>query len=282
MHTEHTYFDAVVLGIVQGLTEFFPVSSDGHLIVVSHWLGISGPKLFFDVMLHSGTLLAVLLVFGGDVLRMFSAAGRGVLALLRGQGSSSEIVAGDPELRLGLLVILATIPTGIIGLLLKDFIDQISTLLITGVFLALSGVLLWFTRGRGESGREAEAITARDALLIGLVQGAAVLPGLSRSGSTISSGIGLGLSRAAAGRFSFLLSIPAVLGAVVLHLGESLQDPPEQWGPILVGSLVSFLVGFMALRALLWVVRGGKLYAFAYYVFPVGVAISIWGALHGS
>jgi undecaprenyl-diphosphatase len=280
MHTEHTYFDAVILGIVQGLTEFFPVSSDGHLIVVSHWLGISGPKLFFDVMLHSGTLLAVLLVFGKDVLQMFSGAWRALRAL--GNRPVQDIIKDDPELRLGLLVILATIPTGIIGLLLKKWIDPLSTLFITGLFLCLSGALLWFTRCTGDAGRESNEITTRDALMIGLMQGAAVLPGLSRSGSTITGGLWLGLSRAAAGRFSFLLSIPAVLGAIILELKDSLKDPPDQWGPIIVGSVVSFLVGLLALRALLWVVRGGRLYSFAYYVFPMGVIISVWGAIHGN
>jgi undecaprenyl-diphosphatase len=281
LHAEHTYFDAVILGIIQGLTEFFPVSSDGHLIVVSNWLGITGPMLFFDVMLHSGTLLAVLLVFGKDVLGMFVGAGQGLARLLSGQKTAAEIISEDPSLRLGLLVILATIPTGLMGLLLKSSIDAISTLLITGVFLALTGVFLWTTRGRGETGRGQDEITVKDALLIGCLQGAAVLPGLSRSGSTIAGGLWFGLSRAAAGRFSFLLSIPAVLGAVLLELKDSFNAPPASWGPILVGSVVSFFVGLLALRALLWVVRGGKLHSFAYYVFPLGIFLSIYGAIYG-
>ena len=281
MHTEHTYFDAVILGIVQGLTEFFPVSSDGHLIVVSHWLGLTGPMLFFDVMLHTGTLLAVLLVFGKDVLGMFVGAGRGLGRLLSRQKTAAEVISEDPTLRLGLLVILATIPTGLLGLLLKSSIDAISTLLITGIFLAISGVFLWTTRGRGEIGRGQDEITIKDALLIGCLQGAAVLPGLSRSGSTIAGGLWFGLSRAAAGRFSFLLSIPAVLGAVLLELKDSFNAPPTSWGPILVGAVVSFLVGLLALRALLWVIRGGKLHSFAYYVFPLGVLLSIYGAIYG-
>jgi undecaprenyl-diphosphatase len=281
LHTEHTYFDAVILGIIQGLTEFFPVSSDGHLIMVSRWLGFTGPTLFFDVMLHSGTLLAVLLVFGKDVLGMFVGAGQGLARLLSGQKTAVEVISENPSLRLGLLVILATIPTGLIGLLLKSSIDAISTLLITGVFLALSGVFLWTTRGRGETGRGQDEITIKDALLIGCLQGAAVLPGLSRSGSTIAGGLWFGLSRAAAGRFSFLLSIPAVLGAVLLELKDSFNAPPASWGPILVGSVVSFFVGLLALRALLWVVRGGKLHSFAYYVFPLGVLLSIYGAIYG-
>jgi undecaprenyl-diphosphatase len=281
LHTEHTYFDAVILGVVQGLTEFFPVSSDGHLIVASRWLGLTGPTLFFDVMLHSGTLLAVLSVFGKDVLGMFSGAGRGLARLLSRQKTAAEVISEDPTLRLGLLLLLATIPTGLIGLLLESSIDAISTLLITGGFLALSGVFLWTTRGRGETGKGQEEISIKDAFLIGCLQGAAVLPGLSRSGSTIAGGLWFGFSRAASGRFSFLLSIPAVLGAILLELKDSLTEPPTSWGPIVVGAVVSFFVGLLALRALLWVIRGGKLYSFAYYVFPLGVFLSVYGAIYG-
>lgn len=281
MHTEHTYFDAIVLGIIQGLTEFFPVSSDGHLVLGSHVLGLAGPKLFFDVMLHAGTLLAVLIVFGKDVGRMFVSAGRGLVSLFTKQESFRTLLEKDNDLRLGLLVILATIPTAAIGFLLRDMIDSISTLFITGLFLMLSGVLLLFTKSQGEKGRSTKEITATDALLIGVAQGAAVLPGLSRSGSTIFSGLLRGLEREAAGRFSFLLSIPAVLGAIVVELKGALADPPSSWGPILVGALVSFGVGLLALRALLWVVRGGKIFAFAFYAIPLGALSAILGVLYG-
>src|SRR5262249_10804487 len=143
------------------------------------------------------------------------------------------------------------------------------------------GLLLVITKSKGEKGKSLQEITPLDAFLIGVAQGTAVLPGLSRSGSTIASGLGLGLERECTGRFSFLLSIPAVLGAIVLELKESIHNPPASWGPVLVGALVSFLVGFFALRALLWVIRGGRVYAFSYYVIPVGVIAAVIGFING-
>jgi undecaprenyl-diphosphatase len=276
MNGQHGYFEAAILGLIQGLTEFLPVSSDGHLALASRLLGIRGPHLFFDVMLHAGTLIAVLFVFRKELGQMFAGLWRGLVLLARREASVAEVVAREPDLKMGLLILLASIPTALIGLGLKDFVETVDSPALTGGFLILTGVILWTVRGQ-PSGRAEVGVA--DSLLIGVAQGFAVLPGLSRSGSTIAAGLGRGIDRQLAARFSFLLSIPAVGGALLLMLADR-GEPVGDLGPILLGGLVAMVAGLFALRALLYVTRGGKLYAFAYYLIPVGALAVILGLLY--
>lgn len=277
-----SYGEAVALGIIQGLTEFLPVSSDGHLTLGSWLLGLEGPRLAFNVLLHAGTLLAVLFVFWRDLVGVVRGGLRGLWGLLARRRPAGEVWREDAEFRLAIWVVLASLPTALIGLALKPYIDGLATPLVTGGCLLLSGVALLLSKGRGEMGDEASSLGAGRSLLIGVAQGLAVLPGLSRSGSTIAGGLLLGMRREAAARFSFLLSIPAVLGALLLELKDVLEAPgSESAGPIVVGALVSLGVGVLALRLLLWVTRGGRVYAFAYYLLPLGAVVMGIGVFRG-
>jgi undecaprenyl-diphosphatase len=277
-----SYLEAVALGVIQGLTEFLPVSSDGHLTLGSWLLGLEGPRLAFNVMLHSGTLLAVLLIFWRDLWGVMRGGVSGLWSVLRRQESAAEVWRASPSFRLAIWVVVATIPTGIIGLVLKPYIDPLTTPLVTGVCLILSGAALLFAKQRGETGRAAADLSFSQSLAIGVAQGLAVLPGLSRSGSTIAGGLFLGMERSAAARFSFLLSIPAVAGALLLEAKDLLTEPSaEELGPIVVGALTSLVVGLLALRLLLWVTRGGRLHWFAYYLFPLGGLVLLMGFLRG-
>ncbi len=249
---------ALILGIVQGLTEFLPISSSGHLVIGSEILNVHEPGIAFEVFLHCGTLFAVVLAFRSELLSM-----------LRSLFVSPAVRRKDPELTLffqwNINVIIATLPAVAVGLLFKDFIDWIfDNILITFVMLGVTGVTMVLTRFISEKGA---AVTWPRALIIGVAQALAIMPGLSRSGSTIFTGMLLGVNRETAARFSFIMSIPAILGAVVLHMGELLATPPstDELLAILVGTLAAAISGYYAIVLLMKIVRRGKLHWFGYY-----------------
>ena len=237
-------WQALVLGLVQGLTEFLPVSSDGHLVIVQQWLGVQSDQLLqLDVFLHTGTLLAILWYFRRDIWQL------------------TRFIHQPDNRRLAMWIVIGSLPTAIIGLLAKDWIEGLFSsvraaavgLLITAVILTLSIRLrfksppMWLA-----------------ALLIGVIQGLAVAPGLSRSGGTISLALILSLGYAFAFRFSFLLSIPAIGGALLLELLH-LETQPASWTVIAVGVAMAALVGLAALRVLEKLTRKNRLHYFAVY-----------------
>jgi undecaprenyl-diphosphatase len=269
--------DAIWLGIVQGLTEFLPVSSDGHLTLAHILLGAQGSEdLFFDLMLHLGTLVAVFTVFGGDVLRFGGEALRGLGAIpARGLANAWHESEG---LRLVTLLVIASVPTAIIGLLLKHAVEShaFSTPAVAGMIM-LNGVTLYSARFTehdehvGHAPNAVAGITPLRAFLIGIAQGLAVLPGISRSGSTIVASLWLGAERQRAAQFSFLLSIPAILGAFVLEADrEALQHALANPLPYAVGTLISALVGVVALRIVIRLLRSARFHHFAWYCWVLG------------
>jgi len=258
------------LGVVQGLTEFLPVSSSGHLVLFQQVLGegVMGIEdhVAFDLVLHVGTLLPVLIMYRADI--------RGVFADLKGEGPPLE----RDGLRLAAWVILGTIPTGIIGVLFKDIFEQLfTTTLSVGVAFAVTAVLLWRTRSIPGGGRSLQAMTWKDALLIGLAQGFAITPGISRSGTTIAVALMLGLRRDLAARYSFLLSVPAILGAFVLKAKDFDFDTAHTVWPLAVGFVAAAVSGWGALVLLLRLVRSGDFSRFAYYLAPLSVAAIAYG-----
>ncbi|HVS12600.1 MAG TPA: undecaprenyl-diphosphate phosphatase [Thermoanaerobaculia bacterium] len=269
---------AVLLGALQGATEFLPISSSGHLALAQHFLGIDGAEgsaVAFDVVLHVGTLLAVILVYRESLI----ALARATLGALRQASSYRRPVAtlgGSEELRLLLALALGSIPTAAIGLLFQEPLEGLfdrpavvaSMLLVTGALLALPAVL----RVRP---REERVVAPWQALLVGAIQGLAITPGISRSGSTISVALLLGLAPGLAARFSFLLSIPAILGALALKLPD--LDLAEI-APLALaaGFVTSFAVGWGALVVLLAVLRRGRFSLFAIYCCALGVAVLAW------
>lgn len=247
----------VILGLVQGFTEFLPVSSSGHLLVFRKLFGLSEAGLFLDTMLHFGTLAALFVIFWRDILEMLK----------------------KPFSRLTLLVITATIPTAVIGLLFKDIFEELA---VSGVtvgweFLA-TGVVLWVADNIKERGaKNIGEISFKDALVIGTLQGAAILPAISRSGLTISAAFFQGVNRAAAARFSFLVSIPAILGAVVLQGLDLFEGRTEAVGtlPLLVGTFIAAVTGYIAVKWMLNIIQRGSLKVFSVYVWIIGVVILI-------
>lgn len=260
---------AFILGIVQGLTEFLPISSSGHLVIGSAILDFHEPGIAFEVFLHCGTLAAVILVFRKELLLM-----------MRSLFVSAEARKQDSNLELyfhwNLNIIVATLPAVAVGLLLKDGIDSIfDNILITFCMLAVTGITMIMTRFINEKGT---VITWSRALCIGIAQALAIMPGLSRSGSTIFAGMLLGVNRETAARFSFIMSIPAILGAVVLHLADLIASPPstDQFLAILVGTAASTVSGYYAIVLLMRIVRRGKLEWFGYYCLLVASFGLFW------
>jgi undecaprenyl-diphosphatase len=252
-----TIFHAVVLGAVQGLTEFLPVSSSGHLVLLQRLFGIEEPSLFFDTLVHAGTLGAVLVVLWGDVR-----------ALLR-----------NPFQKLTLLLIIATLPTVAAAILFNNAIEEAFQ---NGAFLgpaflltalALTASELLSTRaGRLTVKRPLESMNIPDALAIGVCQGIAILPAVSRSGLTLAGSLLRGIDRGSAARFSFLISIPAILGALVLQIAGLRQGGPAiDAPPLIAGMVTAFLTGLLAVKLMLRIVRKRRLYAFAAYTAVLGI-----------
>ncbi|HBI15379.1 MAG TPA: hypothetical protein DDY20_07685 [Desulfobulbaceae bacterium] len=264
---------AVLLGIVQGLTEFLPVSSSGHLVIGARLLNFQEPGIVFEVFLHCGTLFAVILVFKNELLQM-----------ARALFAAPAVRAADPELarffRWDINIIVATLPAVVVGLLLINSIDRIfTTVWITYAMLAVTGALMLLTPVLRDRGAK---ITWPRALVIGVAQAMAILPGLSRSGSTIFAGMLLGINRETAARFSFIMSIPAIVGAVFLNLGDLFASPPpaDEMVAIAAGTFASLVTGYGAIVLLLTMARRGKLYWFGYYCLAVsgfGFASHFWG-----
>ena len=265
---------AIVLGIVQGLTEFLPISSSGHLRLMEQWFGVHEPQTLFDVSLHVGTLIATCVVFRNELFRVISAG----FGWLFGRVSLAESADG----RLALLLVLGTIPTGVIGLTVGPVFEGLfSTIPWVGGFLIVNGFILFSVRSKsGESGgRGLGECTWKDALILGFAQGFAILRGISRSGSTIAVGLWLGLRRETAAVFSFLLSVPAILGALVVT-AQGGGGASVEAHLLLLGVGVSALVGYVALRILLAVVEGGAFHRFAPYCWVLGTTapgIHHWG-----
>ncbi len=266
---------AAVLGVIQGLTEFLPISSSGHLVLFQHLFGLREPEIFFDVSVHVGTLLAICVFFSKDlreiVTTLFSVStwsGR--------EGGLWQSICQKPEMRLLGLILVGTVPTALLGLVFWPMADKFfSSVQIVGIMLIVTGLLLWLTRGLKRGGRNAAQLTIWDALFIGVIQGVAILPGISRSGATIAMGLFRGVNRVTAARYSFLLSIPAIIGAMALELGEAIASGLPPAGGVLLGTFVAAAVGYAALRFLLHLVKKGKLHAFAFYCWLLGVVVIV-------
>jgi len=261
---------AIILGIIQGLTEFLPVSSSGHLVLGQQLFGINEPEIFFDVILHLGTLAAVCIVFWREIWSLVMEFFR-LPGTLKGRDSLAAAWQERPHFRLLILIAAGSIPTGLLGFIFKDFLESLfASTLAVGLALLFTGLILFLTRWIKFGSKKITGFRIIDALLIGLAQGLAIIPGVSRSGFTISTGLFLGLERELAARYSFLLSIPAILGALALQFDGMATSSfkPLELG---LGFLAAVISGWFAIIVLLKIVRGGNLYYFAYYCWLVGL-----------
>ncbi len=272
-------FKAFVLGFVQGASEFLPVSSSGHLVVVPWLFGWPASSLLFDTVVHLGTLLSILTAFGRDFAAIVRATLRSLLIILKTGGLTSSLT--DFNARLGWFIILGSVPAAITGLLFKDALERLyQTPQAAAFFLAVTALLLagseWMSRNVAVRA-PLQAMSLRQSLLIGLAQAAALAPGISRSGTTIAAAMAQGLRREAATRYSFLLGAPAFLGAGLLQILDMLATEPSavlaELPALLVGFMTSAICGYAAIRFLLTYVRRNSLYLFSGYCLLVSLAV---------
>ena len=267
-----SYFEAVILGLVQGLAEFLPISSSGHLALLQQWFGIREDNvLLFTVLLHVGTLISVFFIYWKDIWELIVELCLTIKDLCTGKGLRLE---ERPVRKLGVMIIVATIPTGIIGVLFGDFFDSLYTSVIPiGIGLIITGFLLIFAEKMGEGNRGIQQMNFRNAIFVGLVQGVAICPGISRSGSTLFGSLLCNLDRKFAVKFVFLISIPSILGSAVLEAPDAIKSGFDmtQLGPVLVGMAV------VAIKTMIKVVSDKKLNYFSYYVWALGLIVVLYG-----
>lgn len=269
-HAALSLWDACVLGVVQGLTEFLPVSSDGHLSLLQYFMTpMPGQqKLAIDVALHIGTLVALVLFYRKELIAMANAIlGRGGPRYLRSWAW---------------LIVLATVPAVLVGLSLKQEIaSTLDSLRTIGLGFLLTGNLLFLGSGVPNADRDEESITARDALVIGIFQASALLPGVSRSATTIASALLLRIRADVAAKFSFLMAVPAVAGAITAESPSLLALDPVNRFPLLVGVVIAGFTGIAAIALLLRIVARGELRYFTYYTWALGMAVLLAAWLKG-
>jgi len=264
--------DALILGVVQGLTEFLPISSSGHLVLVPEFFNIPAPTLAFDVLVHVATLVAVLGYFLRDVVKI-------VLSVVAPARLDRREVKYWRRMLLWLII--GTIPAGLVGFLFGDFFEGLfASTLSVGVFLIVTSLLLWgsdFALGRvTRDPAGLKKMRAPDALIVGCFQALAIAPGLSRSGSTIAAGVFLGFDRPSAARFSFLLSIPVILGAFLFKLRDigGAFTGANGWA-YSVGAIAAAISGFLAVYFLMRYVREHRLTVFGIYTAVLGVIVVV-------
>ncbi len=246
---------AAILGIIQGLTEFLPISSSGHLMLFKKLLGVETDNMLFDVAVHLGTLVPIFLIYWRDIWELIK----------------------KPFQKTTYLLIMATVPAVVAALFFEDAVDMLFQ---SGPFLALgfiiTGIALLLADKIGEKGyKKDKAITFADALIIGIVQAVAITPGISRSGSTITGGLFRGLTRQTAAKFSFLMSIPVILGAAVLQIKSIVSGGvtilPSDILPIVIGFITAMLSGYLAISFMINIISRGKLKYFSFYVFGLAI-----------
>lgn len=266
-----TLVQAIILGIFQGVTEFLPISSSGHLVLLQNFFGIKEGNLFFTEMLHFGTLISILIVYFNDIINI-------IIEFLKmiGEGiKNKNFKIKNGYQKLALLIIIGSIPTAIIGFLFEDFFKTLysSSLLPIGMAFIITGFLLWIANKKPYENKNVKNMSFLDSIIIGLFQGIAIIPGISRSGSTIVAGLLRGLDRSLATEFSFLLALPAIFGAGLFGIIDVVKTGSEVAFtiPLLAGVLLSAIVGVFAIKFLISMLKKDKLHYFSYYLWIVGL-----------
>jgi len=261
--------DAVILAIVQGLTEFLPVSSSGHLVLGREILGVAnqGDDVAFEVVVHFGTFLAVLMVYWQDIKALLST----FFSTVMKPATLPSAYQTNSKFKLSILMILAMIPAGIVGLFFEEELASLfgNPKLVAGM-LILTGLILFFTRWVSKNATT--VLNPWRAILIGMAQAVAIIPGVSRSGSTISTALLLGIDRKEAARFSFIMVLPLIFGALILQLLKLNEMGIDQAGieTLLAGLVTSFVIGWASLKWLIGMLERGHFHWFAYYCFAIG------------
>ena len=269
----------IIIGIVQGLTEFLPVSSSAHLVFAHRLLGVES-SIAFDVFLHLGTLIAVMWFFRYDIYKMLVSWFSSIQDILHGR--FKEGFYEDPYKRLAWYVILATIPVGIVGVLFEDSVDALfsGALYVPAFFLFVTGTILYLSQRMSNGEINYNTITKKEALFMGLGQACAILPGLSRSGTTIAAGLTIGLNKEFAAKFSFILSIPAIFGAFVIQLKDIGSAMDANFLSVFLGFIASIVAGYIAIKWMLDLIQNKSLDIFAYYCWLMGLIVFMGSIAH--
>lgn len=281
-------FESILMGIIQGITEFLPVSSSGHLAIFKNLFGLEDTGLVFDVLLHVGTLIAIFIVFYKDIWELI-VNGLGIIAdtfvnvgiffkNLTGEKKEKKTeyrkVISTPYRRFAMLVIVTTIPTGVMGIVFNDIIESASTaLIIPGICLLITGTLLLIADNTPDGKKNENNVTYKNATVVGVCQGIATLPGISRSGTTIVACLVSKMDRKFAVKYSFIMSIPVILGAAVLEVKDVLKADVSGGEIVnyIIGMLVAAVVGYICIKTMLNVVRKKKFKGFSIYCYIVGI-----------
>ena len=248
-------FQALILGVVQGITEWLPVSSSGHLVLLQQLFSLGG-SVAFDVLLHAATLIVILVVFWEDIV-----------AILK----SLINIRWDDNTKLFFFIVLASIPTAIIGLAFNDFLKGLFTnMLLLGVFFIINGIILFLTKFAKE--KQGKKLNWWQSILIGIAQGISIIPSISRSGATVSTGLFLGIKKEKLIKFSFLMAIPAIIGAFVMESKDLVFENPLA---LIIGSLAALIIGYFSLKLIIKIIEKGKWHYFAYYCLVLGIVILV-------
>lgn len=268
------WFEAVILGVVQGITEFLPISSTAHLLIISQLFGWSDPGAAYSAVVQIGTELAVIIYFRREIGAIVSAWFRSLY---------SPAARHDPNARMGWLIIIGTLPVAILGFLFKDQIETIArNLYLVAIMLIVFGLILGVADALGARRKTEDDLTVRDGLIYGFAQAFALIPGVSRSGATISAGLALGYTRAAAARYAFLLAVPAVLASGLFE-ARKIGSETVAWGPTLLSTLIAFAVGYAVIAWLLRWLMSRSYLPFVIYRVALGVVVLVLlavGVLH--
>ncbi len=281
--------EAILMGVIQGLTEFLPVSSSGHLAIFKNLFGLSDIGLLYDVLLHIGTLLAVFVAYWKDIKKLV-VEGVGIIVdscanvaaffmnTFGGRRMLYRRVVGTGYRKFVMLIIVATIPTGIIGYVGRDLVEIAGgSMLVIGICLIITSILLFISDYVNDGHKKPKNVTYNNAFVIGMCQGLATLPGISRSGATITACLISGFDRRFAVKFSFIMSIPAILGAMVFELGDLREAAFEttELAYYGIGMLISAVIGYICIKTMLVVVRKKRFRIFAVYCLAMGIIANI-------
>lgn len=253
--------DSIILGLIQGLTEFLPISSSGHLVIGKHLLGLSAPGAIIEIILHFGTFFSIIIYYRKYLLNLI------LDAFSNNSGESRKIIG---------LILVSIIPAGVIGILFDDYIEKLfSNLYLVGINLIITGIILFSTRFTHEK-KAKSSLTITKVIIIGIAQAIAILPGISRSGITISTALFLGINEKEAARFSFLMALPVLFGASILKIKDALVFSEDiSTYNIFIGFMLSLITGYICLSILVNILNKKKLWLFSFYCLIIGFLIIV-------
>lgn len=266
--------EAIILGIFQGITEFLPISSSGHLVLLQNLFGIEEDTIFFTVMLHFGTLLSIFIIYFKDIINIVIEFFKMIHDIIQ----KRQLNLNEYRI-LAIMIIIGSIPTGLMGIFLKDYFEGLyNSLFAIGISFIITGFILFITEKIATGKKNVKDLRVIDAIIIGVFQGMAITPGISRSGSTIVGGLLRGFNKKLATKFSFLLALPAIFGATLLNFVEVLSS--ENYltlsTPLVIGTTLSAITGIAAIKLLIKLLERGKLYYFSFYLWILGAIVIIY------